>query len=701
MLQFYASSDIGGTFTDTTILDGNGVLTRYKSSTVPSDPVRGVLATFELAASERELSLDSFLGQMRLFSHGTTIATNSVLTRDGAKVGAIQTQGFGDTLFIMNAYKSTGLDEASRKNFRKLTKPQPFIDRRLIREVPERVDYNGKPILALDKDATRVAVRSLIDEGVDAIAVSLLWSFKYPDHERSIREIILEEAPDMFVTLSSDILPRLGEYARSQTSVLNAFLGPKVKKAMTSLDASMRDAGLPREPLLMRSNGGVMAAGRAAEEAVSILLSGPVGGVVGAQLVGRMVGSSNVISTDMGGTSFDVGLIVDGRPLIQRETFMERQPLAVPSVTVDTIGAGGGSLAFVENGRLRVGPESAGAVPGPVCYGNGGTRPTVTDADVVLGLVNPDNFLGGRMKLDAALARKSIEDFIATPLGISVEEAASGIKRIVDSHMADLVRQATVHRGYDPRDFVVVAFGGAGPTHSYSYGADLGVQSVIVPRTASVLSAHGILISDLVVTRESSQSLISPPGSDKFSEFLIAEDINAIFDNLQAQAMIELEGQGVPVDEVRFERYVDMRFRPQIYDLSVDVQQYPLTPAGVDALVEHFIESYEARFGSGSSFRTAGIDMSAFRLVAISKLNRIEQSGEATHSDSLMTPVNSRRIYEAGAWHDAAVYDERSVKAGGTIPGPAIVELDDTTMVVGPTQTANVDKYLNIIIKTN
>ena len=701
MVQFFASSDIGGTFTDTTVLDGDGILSRYKSSTVPNDPVKGVLATFELAAAERDMTLQEFLSAMRLFAHGTTIATNSVLTRNGAKVGVIHTKGFGDTLFIMKAYKSTGLDEAARKNFRKLTKPTPFLDRTMVREVPERVDYKGDVVLKLDEDAARDAVRSLIAAGAEALAVSLLWSFKFPDHEQRLKQIIQEEAPDMFVTLSSDILPRLGEYARSQTAVLNAFLGPKVKQAMTSLDAAMRATGLPREPLLMRSNGGVMAAGKAADEAVSILLSGPVGGVVGAHLVGRMVGSGNVISTDMGGTSFDVGLIVDGRPLIQRETFMERQPLAVPSVTVDTIGAGGGSLAFVENGRLRVGPESAGAVPGPVCYGAGGTRPTVTDADVVLGVVNPDNFLGGRMRLRADLAHAAIEEMIAKPLGISVEEAASGIKRIVDSHMADLVRQATVHRGYDPRDFVLVAFGGAGPTHAYSYGTDLGVKSVIVPRTASLLSAHGILISDLVVTKETSQSIISPPGSDEFSKFMKAEDINAIFAGLEAEARVELEAQGVPVEAVRYERYVDMRFRPQIFDLSVDMQTFPLTPPDVDTLVEHFIVSYEARFGTGSSFRTAGIDMSAFRLVATAKLERVEQSGEVESSDGIMTPTGSRRLYEAGAWHDAAIFDEGAVKAGGTITGPAIVELNDTTIVVGPGQKALVDRFLNIIIKTN
>jgi N-methylhydantoinase A len=325
----------------------------------------------------------------------------------------------------------------------------------------------------------------------------------------------------------------------------------------------------------------------------------------------------------------------------------------------------------------------------------------VTDADVVLGVVNPDNFLGGRMKLKADLARMAIEEKIAKPLGISVEEAASGIKRIIDSRMADLLRQSTVHRGYDPRDFVLVAFGGAGPMHSYSFGRDLGVKSIIVPRTASVLSAHGILLSDLVVTKEIATSIISPPGSDEFSKYMKADDINRIFAELQDRAIAELSSQNVPVEGVSFERYVDMRFRPQIFDLSVDLQTYPLRDKDVDSLVEHFIESYEARFGSGSSFRTAGIDMSAFRLVATSKFNRTEIAKTVAENNEQMRPSGTRQLYEEGKWHAASIYDERAVKAGGTIVGPAIVELDDTTIVVGPSQQAKVDQFLNIIIKTN
>jgi len=317
-MSYYASSDIGGTFTDTAVLDPRGRLRRYKASTVPDNPVKGILATLAFAAADDGVELRELLSQIAIFSHGTTIATNAALTRKGARIGLLQTAGFGDTVFINRGYKATGLDEATSKNFRLLTKPVPFVDRKLVREINERVDYKGRVLVPLDEAQARAVVRELLAEKVDAIAVSLLWAFKVPDHERRLRDIIQEEAPGVFVTISSDLLPRLGELARTQTAVMNAFLGPKVKGAMRSLVDSLHAEGLPREPLLMRSNGGLSAAGSAADEAVGLLLSGPVGGVVGARLVGEQIGSSHAVSTHMGGTRLDVGLIIHRRPVSQR-----------------------------------------------------------------------------------------------------------------------------------------------------------------------------------------------------------------------------------------------------------------------------------------------------------------------------------------------------------------------------------------------
>jgi N-methylhydantoinase A len=696
-MGYYASSDIGGTFTDTAILDPRGQLRRYKASTVPNDPVKGILATLSLAAEDDGVELRDLLSQISVFSHGTTIATNAALTRTGARTGLLQTAGFGDTVFINRGYKATGLDEATSKNFRLLTKPRPFVDRRLVREVNERVDYEGRILAPLNEEQARGVVRELLAEGAESIAVSLLWAFKAPQHERKLRDIIREEAPDVFVTLSSDLLPRLGELARTQTAVMNAFLGPKVGSAMRSLVDSLKSEGLRREPLLMRSNGGLIAARNAPDEAVGILLSGPVGGVVGARLVGEQIGARNLISTDMGGTSFDVGLIVEGRPMIQRETIIERQVVGSPSVAIDTIGAGGGSIASVQNGHLRVGPESAGASPGPACYGAGGTEPTVTDADVVLGLVNPDHFLGGRIRLDAKLARKAIKEKIADPLGLSVEDAAEGVKRIIDSRMSDLVRQATVYRGYDPRDFVLVAYGGAGPVHASSYGADLGVDKIVVPRTASILSAHGILLSDLVVTRERAASLICPAGTDAFSDHIRAEVLNQEFESLERSARESLEAQGVGISDIRYERYVDVRFRPQIFDMSIDIAKYPFQKSDVDALIERFITTYEARFGTGSAFRAAGIEISAFRVVARAVLDRSAQAHSAAAKEGPATQ-SKRGIYTDGAWRDAVVYAEGAIRPGFAFDGPAIVEFDDTTLVVHRGQRGVVDKFLNVTI---
>jgi N-methylhydantoinase A len=692
------SSDIGGTFTDTVVMDDSGEVARYKAATTPDELVGGILETFELAARDRGTGLEEFLPRVRLFSHGTTLATNTLLTRSGARTGLIQTAGAGDTLFIMRGYKAFGASEAHLKSYQTLTKPTPIIERHLIREVAERVDYQGRVLMPLDEDGARRAVRELVEEGVESIAVSLLWCFKHPDHEQRVAEIVREEAPDVYVTTSSDILARMNEYARTLTTAVNSYLGPRVRRATSSLEDSLTDHGLTHPPLLMQSNGGVSSVAAAGEHPVNILLSGPVGGVVGCKLVAEHVGEANVVTADMGGTSFDVGLVVDGRPLLQPTTIMDGQPISVPSVAVQTIGAGGGSIARVRNGILTVGPESAGAHPGPVCYGEGGTEPTVTDADVVLGIINPDNFLGGRIKLDRELAHKAIKERVADPLQLSVEEAAEGIKRIVDSKMTDLIRSATIQKGYDPREFVLIAFGGAGPVHAHAFGANLGVKRVIVPVTASVHSAYGILASDLVVTRERSRSFFTPPGSEGGAEFIAADDLNAILRELEDDAIETLHGQGPDAADVEVLRFVDMRFRFQIHMLTVQVPHFPMEPADVDRLVAQFISDYEARFGEGSAFTAAGVEMVTWRVVATGRLQRPELRPQGGRRNGGARVVREQPVFFGGEWRNADVYDEAAIEPDAELDGPAIVELPDTTVVVGPDQRASVDGHGNILI---
>jgi N-methylhydantoinase A len=624
------ASDIGGTFTDTVVMSADGTVSRYKADTTPDELVKGVLETFSLAAADRGVELSEFVDGIRLFSHGTTVATNALLQRRGAKLGVLLTEGFGDTLSIMRGYKGFGLEQKALKTYRELTKRYSIVDQTLVREVPERVDYLGRTIRPLDEDATRAAVRSLLDEGVEAIAICLLWCTMDDTHERRVAELVREEAPDVYVSVSSEVLGRANEYARGVTTAVNAFLGPEVASVTASLAQIMRETGLPHDPLLMQSNGGLASVHRAADKPVEFLLSGPVGGVVGSRIVAENLGERNVVTTDMGGTSFDVGLVVEGRPLLQATTNMNYQPIGVPSVGVQTVGAGGGSIARVVDGLLHVGPESAGAAPGPAAYGQGGTEPTVTDADVVLGLVNPETFLGGRRKLDADAAREAIERVVAEPLGLSVEEAAYGIKQIVDSKMVDLVRQVTIHKGFDPRDFALVAFGGAGPVHAHAFGSGLSIGKIIVPITASVHSAFGIAASDLMVTRERSFAFKTPPGSTGAADFVDANQVNEILSELEKDASAVVEEQGLTATGIKVERFVDMRFRFQIHELTIGIPDFPLGPKELDELVERFIRTYELRFGEGSAFTAAGVELVNWRVVSTGLLERPESAMMAT-----------------------------------------------------------------------
>jgi N-methylhydantoinase A len=692
------ASDIGGTFTDTVVMGSDGRVSRYKAATTPDELVRGILETFELAAADRGIEVSEFVRGIRLFSHGTTVATNALLQRRGAKLGVLLTEGFGDTLSIMRGYKGFGLEQKALKTYRELTKRYSIVDESLVREVPERVDYRGRIIRPLDEEATRAAVRELRDQGVEAVAICLLWCTMEPAHERRVAEIVREELPDAYVSASHDILARTNEYARSVTTAVNAFLGPEVAGVTASLRTRMRDAGLAHDPLLMQSNGGLASVRHAADKPVEFLLSGPVGGVVGSRIVAETLGERNVVTTDMGGTSFDVGLVVGGRPLLQPTTNMNYQPIGVPSVGVQTVGAGGGSIARVVDGLLQVGPQSAGAVPGPAAYGQGGTEPTVTDADVVLGLVNPDTFLGGRRKLDADAAREAISRAVAEPLGMTVEDAAYGIKQIVDSKMVDLVRQVTIHKGFDPRDFALVAFGGAGPVHAHAFGSGLSIGKLIIPVTASVFSAIGIGASDLTIARERSLAFKTPPGSTGASEFVDADEVNELLRGIEQDATAVVTEQGIEAAGIHVARYVDMRFRFQIHELTVEIPSFPLGPKELDELVDRFIGDYEQRFGEGSAFTAAGVELVNWRVVVTGVLERPALNGAASEgSDTAPQSIREERIY-LGSWLDASVYDETAIRPGVELAGPAVVELPDTNIVIGPGQRAAVDGHRNVVI---
>jgi N-methylhydantoinase A len=699
--MYYVGTDIGGTFTDIVVLDDGGQVRVYKTPTTPHDRSQAVLEALGLAAADLGVDEKQFFEQIAYFAHGTTAATNALIERKGVRTGLITTRGFGDTIFIqrtMGSWAGMAHHEIAHYSARRL--PLPIVERKLIREITERIDYKGSIIVPLDEEEVHRAVRGLIAEGVEAIAVCLLWSFRNPSHERAVGRIIREEAPGVFLTLSCELVPVLGEYERTATTVMNAYLGPIIARYVESLEQGLRRKGFQGVFTMMESGGGVLPANEAAQQAVTMLLSGPAGGVLASMEVAKRLGYRNVITTDMGGTSFDVGLIVDGKPLLSPGGEVGGYHISQPMVKVTAIGAGGGSIAHVEDGHLTVGPESAGANPGPACYGRGGRLPTVTDADVVLGIIDPDYFLGGRMKLDRKLAEEAIRIYVAEPLGMSVVEAAAAIRSVVDHQMADLIRRVTIRQGYDPRDFILLAYGGAGPTHCSGYGREANVRRIVIPALATALSAYGTVTSN----RHRSFSLANPQHVPalfrRVSEHIDAEQINRTFAELEARCRAALNEDGS--NDVRLHRFLSFRFRQQVHQIEVPVPSHPLTGDDVDLLFADFEKAYEAIYGKGTALREAGVEITIHRVEGIAPVWKPmiprQPRGAKDPSAALL---GRRRVYfyEESDLLSVKVYHGEGLKAGAILEGPAIIEHPGTTIVIGLGQVGFIDEYLNTIIE--
>jgi N-methylhydantoinase A len=694
----YLGIDIGGTFTDLVLMDENGNIVTAKAPTTPGELEKGVFDAIALVAAMQSVAVEQLLAKVTAFGHGTTQATNALIERTGATTGLIATRGFGDTLALQRLMGFTaGIPVEHLGRYSRRRYPKPIVPRGLVREVRERVDQSGRVLTALDEDSVRSAVRELTDAGVETFAVALLWSFRNPAHEQRVGEIIREMRPGAYVSLSCEVSPIIGEYERTATTVLNSYLAPKVADYLSRIETLLRDRGFSGNFNVLNSSGGVVPASEAARKPVLLVASGPAGGVMGSLQLAQEIGHRNIITTDMGGTSFDVALVVDGKALVSGTHEVGGFHLNTPVIDIRAIGAGGGSIARVEAGLLRVGPDSAGAAPGPVCYGRGGTRATVTDADLVLGILSPDNFLGGRMKLDLAAATTAIREQIAEPLGMSVEEAAAGIRRVVDGHMADTLREVTIGRGHDPRDFVLLAYGGAGPAHCIGYGAELGVPRILVPATSMAHSAYGALASDIQQSAERSLVLRAGGGERDPWEGLDYAAINAVFAELQERCLAAMEQSGFNRDESEFTRSVDMRYRRQTHDLMVSVPEGEVTAATAQALVESFEQSYEAVYGKGAGFRFAGIELTTFRVVAVGRTQK-----PSIHKPSALQapkPMH-RRIFEPATlkWTEADVFQWPEMPADFRVSGPAIVEHPETTVYVGPGQTARLDNAGNLSI---
>jgi len=701
MKKYLVGVDIGGTFTDCAVLDPQGGITATKSPSTPGNFAQGMIDALAVAAQRLDLDFETFCANIRVLTHGTTVGTNALIQRKGAKVGLIATRGHEDAIHIMRGSRGINSRDLDKLvHFPQSQKPVPIVPKKLIEGVSERVDCFGEVVVPLNETQVRDAVNRLLAQGVEAIGVCFLWSFKYKAHEHRVKAIIQEMAPQVFVCCSVDIAPKWGEYERTTATALNAYIGPVMARYLANLDQQLKAAGY-RQPLqITQCGGGSIPLDKAMESPLLTLDSGPVSGVTGSVFLSQLMGEPNVITTDMGGTSFDVGIIFDGRPAYSFVADVAQYEYFLPKVDIQAIGAGGGSMARVDaaTGTLHVGPQSAGALPGPVCYGRGGTVPTVTDADVVLGYIDPDNFLGGRIRLDRDAAHDAIAK-LAGELGIGVMEAAAGIARIAEFKMADIIRKTTVQKGFDPRDFVLYAFGGAGPVHASVFGAELGVKKVLIPlrHIASTWCALGAASADILHVYEQADIQSSP-----FDLALI----NRHQQSLAQQASQRLDKDGIARKRRRYAFSIDIRHKGQINEVEVLLpevgQDGLLGSLAFSSLHERFYARYEQLYGRGSSYRDARLELVTLRLRASAATPR-PQLHEAPVLKRAI-PQRARRPAREIFWADlkrtreTPIFDGAMLLPGNRIQGPAVVETTDTTVVLHPKRTLTVDAFGNFEI---
>ena len=687
--------DIGGTFTDLVLADAGGELERWKVPSTPPEFSEGVWDGIQTIASARGTTTRDLLGSLDAFVHGTTVTTNIVLTRTGDRVGVLTTRGFGELYEVARQYRGREQDPAEVRH------PVPLVPRGQIEEIGERMDYLGQAVVPLDTDGVRRSVRRLLSEGIRSFAICFLWSFRNSQHEELAKRIVLEEDPDAFVAASYEACPLIGEYERLSTTVITAYAGPALRRYAARLDDELRDGGLRSRLLLMKSDGGLGSVDAAVRAAGSTIYSGPVAGVMGACPLGEELGESHLITFDMGGTSTDVGLVHDGEVRRTALQFLDRQALATPMVDVTTVGAGGGSIGWVGPGRtLRVGPQSAGALPGAACYGRGGDDATVTDANLVLGLLDPDSFLGGDMRLDAAAAQSALAR-LADQLGLSALEAAAGMFRVANSVMANAIRLRTVFAGLDPRTFTLVSFGGAGGLHAASVADELDIRRVVVPRQASVYSAAGLISTDVVSTF--ARSTHKHAGAERTMEPRDLAELNATFAQLDAQVHAALDVHDLAPAQRVVVHELDISYFRQVLDFPVEVPQRVLTQDDLNTALGSFEQRYAEIYGVGAAAPETGYDVKAFRVRGIGKVGEAVAVADGRVAPPAVAPVataSSTRPAlaraDAGRLEDVAVFAAAGLPPGATVEGPAIVEYDDTSVLVPSGWSAAVDAAYNL-----
>ncbi len=673
--------DVGGTFTDlVTIDEKTKKINITKVPSTPQSPDQGVMSGIK-----KVINLFSFRPEeIDFLIHGTTVATNALIERKGVDAALLVTEGFRDVLHIARQIRPKLYDFFERR-------PDPFIPRELRFEIPERILFTGEIKKPLDEDAVRFVARQIAEREIKVAAICFLHSYANPVHEKRAREILLKEVPGLKVSISSEVLPEFKEYERMSTTVINAYVMPIVERYLQQLRAGLKRIGVRSDLHIMQSNGGVMTSETASQKSVHTVLSGPAAGVLGGVTLAKMVGVENVITIDMGGTSFDVSLTHRGKPTFTTESEIVGHIIKIPMIDIKTLGAGGGSIAWVDQGgALQVGPHSAGADPGPACYNRGGKEPTVTDANLVLGYLNPNYFLGGEIELDVGLAKEAIEKKIARPMGLSLEEAAEGIIRVVNSTMIRGIRMVSVERGYDPRDFAMICFGGAGPVHGVRLAQELNIPKLIIPPGPGVVCALGLLMADF--RHDYSQTFLHPLWNLEASRLLLG------FRALEEKAIQQMTRDRVSEKDVLLQRSMDLRYAGQGYELELPIPYKDYDQKDLESFCYQFSQLHRERYGYSMADDT--VEIVNLRLTAIGGLSKpVIEEETPTGDDPKQALKGTRRIYMDGIFKDAAVYERGKLRCGNEIHPPAIIEQFDSTTVLVPGYKALVDKFRNLIVE--
>jgi N-methylhydantoinase A len=686
--RFHIGVDIGGTFTDVVVSTESGDLHRAKQPTTHGNYGKGIVDALELVAErELRLSLPDMLGRTRSLVNGTTIVTNAVAELRGSEVGLIVTKGTRDTLRIARAARTNDYDMQTQI-------PLPdLVSRSAIVEVEERVDYSGEVVVALSPERAEAAIRDLVEEHeLEALAVCLLWSFQNPAHEQMLGEAAARLYPDLFVSLSSTIYPVHREYERMVTTVLNSFTGRAVADYVDGLESELAARGLSTPIALMQSIGGRIPAAQAKERPISLVNSGPVGGVIGAQNLGRAYGLDRVITADMGGTSFDCALIDRGEVGLAHRAELNRFLTGLSLVDITAIGAGGGSIAWIDNrGMPRVGPRSAGADPGPACYGRGGEEPTVTDAVLALGFIDPDYFLGGTMEVDRSLAERAIATRVGEPVGWDTTEAAAAIWTIVVQGMSAAVRAVSIEKGHDPREFTLVQYGGAGALFSAPIARSLGISRVIIPASASTFSAGGLMHAD------SRRSLVRTINWNVLRES--PDRAREAFESLAAEAREELRGDGFEDDAIEVVLEGDLKFIGQAFEVMMGIDLDNLESQQV---YDQFVSTYEAMYGEGTAWEGFDVMLLNCRVTGVGRTAKPEvQRVETRDGDVDAARKGGREVFmpDAGREVEMSVYSDERLFPGARLEGPAIIEVRDTTIYVPVDAELRVDEFGNYVLE--